>query len=120
WPPRCGRPSTRSSTPSARSRRARTGSARTAAEPSRRPGWRPSPRLGSASTALSSAERRGRAGTRQQRTVVAVLAAVGVWALLRNGTLSRDSVVLFALLIPSVILHEVSPGAVALLLGDDP
>ena len=57
--------------------------------------------------------------TRQQRAVVAVLGALGVWALLRNGTLSRDSVVLFAVLIPSVILHEVSHGAAALLFGDD-
>lgn len=51
--------------------------------------------------------------------VIAVLGAVGVWYLLQRGSLSRDSLLLFAVLIPSVILHEVSHGVVALIFGDD-
>lgn len=37
---------------------------------------------------------------------------------LRGGSLQRADIVFFAVLIPSIILHEVSHGAVALLFGD--
>jgi Zn-dependent protease len=47
------------------------------------------------------------------------LLLVGVgWFLVRNGSLGRDQVIYFGVLIPSIILHEVSHGAVALLFGD--
>lgn len=37
---------------------------------------------------------------------------------LRSGTLTRDALLFFAVLIPSVILHEISHGVVALAFGD--
>jgi Zn-dependent protease len=54
----------------------------------------------------------------QQYAVVAVLVAGVLVLALRNGALGRDGVIFFAVLVPSVILHEVSHGAVALLFGD--
>jgi Zn-dependent protease len=58
--------------------------------------------------------------TRSTTIVVAVLLAIVVLAV-RSGNLDlgRDDVIYFAVLIPSVILHEGSHGAVALLFGDD-
>lgn len=52
-----------------------------------------------------------------------LLLAVGIgfvsWLAFRNGTIGRQSILFFVVLIPSVILHEVSHGAWALLFGDD-
>lgn len=54
------------------------------------------------------------------RTVL-VLVAIGVAVIAlgyREGNISRQSIELFLLLIPSIILHEVSHGVVALAFGD--
>ncbi|HVF32451.1 MAG TPA: site-2 protease family protein [Acidimicrobiales bacterium] len=59
-----------------------------------------------------------RRNTPAQWAVLALFAAVLVWFALRAGSLGRDEVIFFAVLIPSIILHEVSHGAVALLFGD--
>ena len=56
------------------------------------------------------------------RTHVAVLAGLGavlLFLLVRREVLTEDSILFFAVLIPSVILHEISHGALALVFGDD-
>lgn len=53
-----------------------------------------------------------------QYVVLGVLLAAIALYLFRNGNLQRGQLVFFAVLIPSIILHEVSHGAVALLFGD--
>lgn len=51
--------------------------------------------------------------------VVLIIAVAAVIFLVRTGRLSRFSLVYFAVLIPSIILHEISHGVVANALGDD-
>ena len=58
-------------------------------------------------------------GTRQYQWIALGLLAVLAFIVLSRRVLSVDTVVLFAAFIPSVILHEVSHGAVALAFGDD-
>jgi len=54
------------------------------------------------------------------RGVVLAAVAVGVaYLLVRRDVISRGDLILLAVLIPSVILHEVSHGALALVYGDD-
>ena len=53
-----------------------------------------------------------------QYVVLGLLVAVVLFFALRGGSLGRADLVFFAVLIPSIILHEVSHGAVALLFGD--
>lgn len=60
----------------------------------------------------------GRRNTPQQYVVLALLGLGLAWFALRGGSLQREHLVFFAVLIPSIILHEVSHGAVALLFGD--
>lgn len=48
-----------------------------------------------------------------------LLAALLVYIVLRRHILSGTNLLLFAMLVPSIILHEVSHGAVAYLFGDD-
>jgi Zn-dependent protease len=55
---------------------------------------------------------------RDTTIVVAVLVAVGVLAI-RNGAISQESLLLIAVVIPAIILHEISHGVVALWFGDD-
>ena len=56
----------------------------------------------------------------RRRNVLLVVGALFVgWLAVRNGSLTTQSALFFAVLVPSVILHEVSHGAVALLFGDD-
>ena len=55
----------------------------------------------------------------RQYAVAAVLVAFVLAFALRNGSLDRHGVIFFAVLVPSVIVHEVSHGAVALLFGDE-
>ena len=52
-------------------------------------------------------------------TIVAVVAVAVVIILVRSHRVSQFTVVYFCVLIPSIILHEVSHGAAAHLLGDD-
>jgi Zn-dependent protease len=54
-----------------------------------------------------------------QRLVLIVLGALLVYAVAVRGVVSSDSILFFAVLVPSVILHEVTHGAAALLFGDD-
>ncbi|NNN19733.1 MAG: site-2 protease family protein [Acidimicrobiaceae bacterium] len=56
--------------------------------------------------------------TRKSLVLLVVVAAVFVVADLRH-VISGDAIILLAVLVPSVILHEVSHGYVAMLFGDD-
>ena len=56
----------------------------------------------------------------RQRSLVWLIVAIAVVAILvRSHRISSTDVILFCVLIPSVILHEVSHGVVALWCGDD-
>ncbi|MEY2425046.1 MAG: hypothetical protein QOI61_618 [Actinomycetota bacterium] len=50
--------------------------------------------------------------------VFALLAGVAVLAL-SKGTIDRDTLIVIAVIVPSIILHEISHGAVANAFGDD-
>ncbi len=55
-----------------------------------------------------------------QRTVIIVVIGLALFAILiRTHRISRFEIIYFLVLIPSIILHEVSHGVVALALGDD-
>jgi Zn-dependent protease len=61
-------------------------------------------------------------GNPNRSAAIVVLIAVAIVGLgMRNGTISlgEEQIIFFAVLIPSIILHEVSHGAVALLFGDE-
>jgi Zn-dependent protease len=47
------------------------------------------------------------------------IAAVVVYAAVRNHSITREEILYFVVLVPSIVLHEISHGAVANLLGDD-
>jgi len=66
-------------------------------------------------TAVTAPERRN---TPRQYAVLAVLVLGFGYYLIANGSLQRNQLIYFAVLIPSIILHEVSHGAVALVFGD--
>ena len=51
--------------------------------------------------------------------ILAAVVALVIYEVVHNHRISSDEVIFFCVLIPSVILHEVSHGAVALLFGDD-
>ncbi len=57
--------------------------------------------------------------TRRRVLVLVALAVVGVYVLVQRDVVSTESVLLLVALVPSVILHEVSHGALALHFGDD-
>lgn len=59
------------------------------------------------------------ADPRRTTAVVAIVAALAVVFLVRTHHLSRFTLIYFCVLIPSIILHEVSHGFVANALGDD-
>ncbi len=48
-----------------------------------------------------------------------VLAVAGLYLVIRQGLLTAEGAIFFGVLFPSVILHEVSHGALALVFGDD-
>jgi Zn-dependent protease len=55
-----------------------------------------------------------------QRTLVIVVVAVGIIAFeLARHKISRFEIIYFCTLVPSIILHEISHGVVALAFGDD-
>ena len=56
---------------------------------------------------------------RRDKILVAVLGAALVYLVLRRHIVSADSGLFYAVLFPSIILHEVSHGALALAFGDD-
>jgi len=53
-----------------------------------------------------------------QYVVLGVLVAVLGFFAVRSGVLGRHQVIFYAVLLPSIILHEISHGAVALAFGD--
>lgn len=55
---------------------------------------------------------------RETATVVALLAVVAVLAIAR-GVITTETLLLFGVAMPSIILHEISHGVVALAFGDD-
>ena len=55
----------------------------------------------------------------RDNVVLAVLAALIVILVVRRHVVRSDTLLFLAVLIPSIILHEVSHGALALLFGDD-
>jgi Zn-dependent protease len=54
-----------------------------------------------------------------QRLIFAGLGALLVYAVVTGDLISTDDLLFFAALFPSIILHEVSHGAAALVFGDD-
>ncbi|MDP8992940.1 MAG: site-2 protease family protein [Actinomycetota bacterium] len=56
---------------------------------------------------------------RQRALVLGALGALLVYLLIRRRILTEDGILLLLVLFPSVILHEVSHGALALAFGDD-
>lgn len=56
---------------------------------------------------------------RQQNVVLLLLGALVIYLVVRRHIVTADKVILVAVLVPSIILHEVSHGAVAYLFGDD-
>ncbi|MDA8365641.1 MAG: site-2 protease family protein [Actinomycetota bacterium] len=61
-----------------------------------------------------------RPGGIDRRIVIGVAVALGVVVLLLHfHRIGRDQVIYFLVLIPSIILHEISHGAVAFVFGDD-
>ncbi len=58
-------------------------------------------------------------GARQYQGIAVLLLIVLVYVVLSRHVISADTLVFFAVLIPSIILHEVSHGALALVFGDD-
>lgn len=61
----------------------------------------------------------GGARLRQYQVLAVLLAAVLIYLVISRKVVSTTSALLFAMLIPSVILHEVSHGVVAYWFGDD-
>jgi Zn-dependent protease len=55
---------------------------------------------------------------RETKVIVVLLAAIGVYAVAR-GAIKTSSVLLLAAVVPSIIVHEISHGVVALWFGDD-
>lgn len=53
-----------------------------------------------------------------QYAVLAILVGALLYFALRGGSLDRSQVVFYLVLVPSIILHEVSHGAIALVFGD--
>lgn len=56
--------------------------------------------------------------TRQSRTI-ALIGAVVLAIAIERGVISQQSILLLAVVVPSIILHEISHGVVALWFGDD-
>ena len=55
-----------------------------------------------------------------QRTIIIVAVALAIFAvLIRTNRINRFEIIYFCVLIPSIILHEISHGVVALAFGDD-
>ena len=60
----------------------------------------------------------GPRNTPRQYLLLGVIVAVIVGLAIRGGSLQRSDLLFYAVLVPSIILHEVSHGAVALRFGD--
>ncbi len=57
--------------------------------------------------------------SRQRALVLLALGVAGVYLLVRREVIGTESLLILLALVPSVILHEVSHGAMALVFGDD-
>jgi Zn-dependent protease len=55
----------------------------------------------------------------QRTTIIVVVAVALILILLRTHKISRFEIIYFCVLIPSIILHEISHGVAALAFGDD-
>jgi Zn-dependent protease len=55
----------------------------------------------------------------RQTTTIAVIGAVILAIAIERGVISQQSLLLLAVVVPSIILHEISHGVVALWFGDD-
>jgi Zn-dependent protease len=55
----------------------------------------------------------------RQSTTVAVIGAVILAIAIERGVISQQAILLLAVVVPSIILHEISHGVVALWFGDD-
>jgi len=66
----------------------------------------------------ANAWRRRRFQPDQRTTIIVVVAVVLIAALIIKGSISRIEIIYFLVLIPSIILHEISHGVVALAFGD--
>jgi Zn-dependent protease len=53
------------------------------------------------------------------RALILVIGALLIYLVVRRHVVSGDALLFFAVLVPSIILHEVSHGAVAYVFGDD-
>src|ERR1700685_4650956 len=68
----------------------------------------------------SGARRPRRRFQPDQRTIIIVVVALAIVAiLLRTNRINRFEIIYFLVLVPSIILHEISHGVVALAFGDD-
>jgi Zn-dependent protease len=68
----------------------------------------------------SGARRPRRRFQPNQRTIIIVVVALAIVAiLLRTNRINRFEIIYFLVLVPSIILHEISHGVVALAFGDD-
>ena len=66
----------------------------------------------------SGAGRRPRFNPSRQNLIIVAVAVVLIALVIRSHKLQSDQLIYFCVLIPSIILHEVSHGAVALAFGD--
>ncbi len=55
----------------------------------------------------------------QRNTIIVVVAIAIIAILLRTNRINRFEIIYFCVLVPSIILHEISHGVVALAFGDD-
>ena len=62
---------------------------------------------------------RGGLAPQQWRTIIIVVAIAVFAILVRTGRITRFELIYFCVLVPSIILHEISHGVVALACGDD-
>ena len=67
----------------------------------------------------SSGRRRRRFQPDQRTTIIVVVAVALIAILLRTHRITSTEIIYFLVLIPSIILHELSHGVVALAFGDD-
>ncbi len=63
--------------------------------------------------------RRPRRGLDQRTAIIVVVAVAIALILVRTHRINRFEVIYFCVLVPSIILHEISHGVVALAFGDD-
>ncbi|MGH9300292.1 MAG: site-2 protease family protein [Acidimicrobiales bacterium] len=58
-------------------------------------------------------------GLRRNQSLAVLLGIVLVYLVIRRHIINENDIILFAVIVPSIILHEVTHGVVALYFGDD-